>query len=545
MGQVEEVTYQLNLRDLLTGKLKEADTQAKVLETTMGGVKSVLSTLGVGFAIFEGAEYIKGGIEKVHEYHAALAQIEAGLKSTGEAAGLTAEEIDTMASKMANNIKYSKNEILTMQSVLLTFPSVTKETFGEASEVIGDLATRLGTDLKGAAIQVGKALQDPERGLTALRRVGVNFSDEQKDVIEKLVSTNQLAKAQGIILKELALEFGGSAKAAFNADPLARFNKVMGSVQKQVGEAAASILEDLSPALVDVAYGLQTAAGYVKDFVGFLRENKDIAIFVAETIGVAVTVYGAYSLATWGATKAQLAYNTALAVGEFIMTAGVPIIAALAAGEGVITAAQWGLNAAMEANPVGVFIVAVGALIGTLVYLYNHFETARGAIWAFGSVLKEVFSIIYDQADGLYHILKGVFTLDWHEVETGASKLIDATTNQFQRIGEAAVAGYQKGVGNFNGVSAVIGGMPDEQGHLFAGLQPAAKKTEPVKTKTDTGVSKATPNKAITINISIGNLIKEFKINTTNITETANKVHDHVANALLDAVNDAGLVANL
>jgi hypothetical protein len=61
----------------------------------------------------------------------------------------------------------------------------------------------MGTDMKGAAIQVGKALQDPVHGISALRRVGVNFNESQVETIKKLVETGQAAKAQGLILAEL------------------------------------------------------------------------------------------------------------------------------------------------------------------------------------------------------------------------------------------------------------------------------------------------------------------------------------------------------
>jgi len=69
-------------------------------------------------------------------------------------------------------------------------------------------------DLKGAAIQVGKALNDPKIGLTALQRSGITFSDSQKQVIEKLQETGKYAEAQRLIIKELESQFGGSAEKA-------------------------------------------------------------------------------------------------------------------------------------------------------------------------------------------------------------------------------------------------------------------------------------------------------------------------------------------
>jgi hypothetical protein len=100
------------------------------------------------------------------------------------------------------------------QAQLLTFTKLGSETFPRATEAVLDLATKMGGDLRGAVVQVGKALQDPVQGITALTRSGIQFSDAQKAMIKELVQTGDLLGAQKIILKELETQFGGSAKAA-------------------------------------------------------------------------------------------------------------------------------------------------------------------------------------------------------------------------------------------------------------------------------------------------------------------------------------------
>jgi hypothetical protein len=68
--------------------------------------------------------------------------------------------------------------------------------------------------LKQTSIQVGKALNDPIKGVTALRRVGVQLTDGQQKLIEKMVKSGDVIGAQKVVLKELNKEFGGSAQAA-------------------------------------------------------------------------------------------------------------------------------------------------------------------------------------------------------------------------------------------------------------------------------------------------------------------------------------------
>lgn len=142
------------------------------------------------------------------------AQLNAVLKSTGGIAGVTAGDIDKMASSLQRTTVFGDDAVKSAANLLLTFTNIRGEVFKNTLPAITDLATAMGSDLNSAAIQVGKALNDPIQGVSALQKVGVSFSESQKAVIKNLVETNRLADAQGIILKELNVQFGGSAQAA-------------------------------------------------------------------------------------------------------------------------------------------------------------------------------------------------------------------------------------------------------------------------------------------------------------------------------------------
>lgn len=144
----------------------------------------------------------------------AITQTNAVLKSTKGIAGVTAEAINELSDALQKTTKFSDEEVRSAQNLLLTFTAIGKDIFPEATKTVLDMSTALGQDLKSSSIQLGKALQDPILGVTALRRVGVNFSKDQVEVIKKLVETGQKAKAQKLILRELSTEFGGSAAAA-------------------------------------------------------------------------------------------------------------------------------------------------------------------------------------------------------------------------------------------------------------------------------------------------------------------------------------------
>lgn len=175
-----------------------------------------------------------------------IAQTNAVLKSTGQIAGVTADQVTKLATALQKTTKFSDEEVRSAENLLLTFTSIGKDIFPQATATVLDMATALGEDTKSASIQLGKALQDPILGITALRRVGVNFSDAQKDVIQGLVDTGQKAEAQKLILKELQTEFGGSAVAAGStfSGSLIKLKNALNDVQETIGQV---IVTKLAP----------------------------------------------------------------------------------------------------------------------------------------------------------------------------------------------------------------------------------------------------------------------------------------------------------
>lgn len=194
-------------RDLDALGDKGAATESRLLS-----LKTAAIATGIAVAGMIGRKIIEESIES----QAATAQLEATLRSTGGTAGLTKTQLLDMAAGIQEVSTFGDDAATRMHALLLTFKNIRGDEFKEASSAVVDLATAMGTDLNGAAIQVGKALNDPIQGISALSRVGVSFSDAQKKVIADLVATGRGAEAQRIILAELRSEFGGSAEAARN-----------------------------------------------------------------------------------------------------------------------------------------------------------------------------------------------------------------------------------------------------------------------------------------------------------------------------------------
>ena len=176
--------------------------------------ETVGKAIGAAFLVDKIGAFARESIQKFGEQEAAVAAVEAAIKSMGSGAGFTTAQLVKMAARLQEVSTYGDEKILTgVTANLLTFGRVVGPVFERAQVAALDLSARLGIDLQGATIKIGKALQDPIAGVTALRKVGVAFTESQKEQIATLVKSNQVMTAQKIILSELEKEFGGQAKA--------------------------------------------------------------------------------------------------------------------------------------------------------------------------------------------------------------------------------------------------------------------------------------------------------------------------------------------
>ena len=144
----------------------------------------------------------------------AMVKFEALVQATGGAAGLTSRQLELMAREFAPNTLFSVQQMRDAQAVLLTFKAVAGDAFGRTIAVATDIATVMGTDVKSATLQLGKALEEPRIGLSMLRRSGISFTEEQKKLIFSLSDTNQKAAAMSEILKVIEGQLSGVAKSA-------------------------------------------------------------------------------------------------------------------------------------------------------------------------------------------------------------------------------------------------------------------------------------------------------------------------------------------
>lgn len=331
--EVGSLYYDLNIDDKnLKKQLDDADKSVKGFGDHISAYwgNSVDASRKFGLALAAvGAGVVAFGVSSVKAFEESqnmIAQTNAVLKSTGGIAGVTADQVDKLSKSLERQTKFSDEDVRSAENLLLTFTSIGKDIFPQATKTVLDMATALGEDTKSASIQLGKALQDPVLGITALRRVGVNFTEDQKNVIQSLVDTGHKAEAQKLILKELNTEFGGSAEAAGNtfAGALAKLKNQFNNVQEAIGGILATVATPFLTKIMEWFDGIGGVDGVMK----LLRE--ELARFKPYLPEIAGAILG--------------------------MLVPALVAAAIAGGEFLLTLAPWAL--------LGLAVVEVGKKMG-------------------------------------------------------------------------------------------------------------------------------------------------------------------------------------
>jgi len=221
-NEVGTITVRADTREVDKGtrSLRQMGEQSGRTEKQIGKVEKASGKLGRTLGRLAGAIsvglFARKVIENTREQEKAVAQLNATLRSTGRYSDETSQALQNQAAALQKLTTYGDESIITAQSQLLTFKELGNEVFPRATQAVLDMSAKMGTDLNGAVIQIGKALNSPIEGISALTRVGVTFSDSQKEMIKTLQKSGDILGAQEIILKELESQFKGSAEAARN-----------------------------------------------------------------------------------------------------------------------------------------------------------------------------------------------------------------------------------------------------------------------------------------------------------------------------------------
>lgn len=251
---------QTNVIELIVKTTDQASSQLKRLQA---GIKSMASQVVSLRGAFAGAFVGLGAgivlskfIKETVNAQRAAAKLDAAYASMGRNVGVTRAEMDALATTMQRNTVIDDDTIKSAEAILLTFSKVRGEAFGKTIQVAADLSSRMGTDLVGSVRLLGRALEEPIRGMDGLRRSGIVFTGAQKDLIRNLVESGKSGEAVNLMLDTLAQKLGGSAAAEANTlgGAITQLKNSFGDLfeaSTETTEAAVESIHDLRDALED------------------------------------------------------------------------------------------------------------------------------------------------------------------------------------------------------------------------------------------------------------------------------------------------------
>lgn len=420
--------------------------------SAFGSALKIGASIAAGFAVVKGVDFFKGAIADAQAAEKATALTNQVIKTTGGVAGVTAKQVSELTDKISLKTGIDHAAVQSGSNLLLTFKNIRNETgqgnkiFDQATQSVTDMSVALNQPLKSGAIQLGKALNDPVKGITALSRVGVSFTDQQKKQIAGFIKSGNVMKAQKVILTELKSEFGGAAAAA--ATPAEKAAVAWTKFKETIGTALLPTLYTLETAFTTkVIPALYKVGGFIQADVipalkvlgKFVSDNSDLIKPLAIGLGVVALAFGVAAVAT-AAWTAVLAVNpiTVAVIAIELLTAAV--IVAYKRSDTFRAIVDHAFTVAKEAG-----VAAWKVLQPVLASMVKGFESVVGFIhdhWGdISAVVKRVFSAVVDYLRGAFLIIQGIFktavgilTGDWSGAWDGMKLIVRGAWTEIKSV---------------------------------------------------------------------------------------------------------------
>lgn len=522
----EKVQYILSLKDLFSPQIDAADRKASHLDSTMSTLKSTMMELA---AVAGGAYLAKEIVDVTAKMQALTNVINYTSGSTQEAAQnnafltdiihkLKLPIMETMegfsqlnAAMIGSKLQgQGMRDVFEGVSIASTALHLSADKTGAVFYALNNMmsvGTVMAQDLK---LQLGNAL--PGALHLAAEAMGVTQQKFVKMMSEgKIISEDFLPK----FAKKLKEEFGGAIPNAVES-----LQSKMTDLKNNFIELEVELGDDFMPVTLEVMGVMKDFMQLVHDSIGFVKEHQ------AAIKGISAT------LATLLA--GILLWNTYLKINVWwngLSTAA--IILNTLATEG-FSAALVALSIAIESVPVIGWIIAItAALTGLFVYLFNKFDTFRAYMMGIWEVIKVIGQAFY----GLGQMIGGVFSMSPAKIVEGLTTMKDALSH----LGDAYSKGYSASIQ----VDAVKQSDDAKKKFMSEDAKDIFNTTKNIKNSTqgtDLGTPKVANQRPTNIYITIQKMIDKFDINVTNMTEGKDKVKQYVAQALLEAVNDAQII---
>ena len=229
---------------------------------------------------------VTDGVKKYDDYVRAGAKMEAVLRATDNAVGLSVTSLRNMAKALSENDLITEADALSAESLLLVYTKIGRDIFPRVIEAADDLSEVMGVDLQGATRALAMALDNPQEGLRRLQQAGIKFTVAQRDMIDAMIAAGKSAEAQDYILTELEGKVKGvsAAIAATDVGQLEMAKKQMGEIAKTVAKDLIPVMTELNKEGRDVLQWLSDMITGYKVFAGIRLDDpiKDLTLLNEE-----------------------------------------------------------------------------------------------------------------------------------------------------------------------------------------------------------------------------------------------------------------------
>lgn len=466
------------------------DRHAEAWRGLWGIIKTVITTLAAYFTL---SAFLKSTIESEES----VARLNVVLSATGGISGQTSDSLGRLTEELLAVSTFGKDAIQSAEAIMLSFTRIGGEVFPRATKAAADLAARMGTDIPSAARMIGRALEEPVRGMQMLQRAGIILSDAQREQIKHFAALNDAAGAQGVILQAIESNSAGAAAALRNTlgGALTAFRRDFSDafqVSANASEPLRQSIEGLDEAVRSEGFKqfvnligtiLFTALRLVADAVTFLiRQIQDLMANLQNMVP-GLLVIGTILAAVFGPIA------IALVVGFFTsVTGGFVIVAAAAAIFATNINRVWEetFGESLQTTLKNVFNFVVQGFQIVLATIQTMVENFPDVVTAMGEDIQKNWTQVENFFAGSWERIKS-FTLGWVEtIKQGVRDIVAYALSYIPDglkamwgIGAAGAVGgnAQGGLAGANGVLGANAGAPSLERAVPAPSEPPGVST--------------------------------------------------------------------
>lgn len=409
------------------------------------------------------------------------------------------------------------------------------------------------------------------RAMPILTALGELFSNVGSIVMDLFGMFNVDGASAVGVLGELVGQLAAFLKTAEGQEALTALGTAIQAIAGAAGQIFLALLQALAPTIIALAPGVAQLATQIASVLvpaitalnpllvslaTFLSQNMG---WIGPLLGVVVALAAAYKVyavasglvvaakalelgATLRATAAYIA-GTASIIAQRVAMVAMAVASGVVRGAIIAwTAVQWLLNAALTANPIGIVIVAIAALVAGIILLWKNSETFRTIVLAVWAAIKVAISAVASWITGT---LVPSLIRAWGQIITGVNALKsawNATWNAVKSFVMAiwnAIVSYVRA--QINNVKSTIAGIKAVVGIIRNAFNQAVNAVKTALNNIRSAV-KALPGQVLGALGNLGGLLYDKGVSLVQgfirgIGSMIGRVRD-VASSVVSAVTD-------